>query len=206
VFLAPGSPPMLAELVADELNVDEVLQAQELGELGDLLSLELVPNFRVLGPRLGEAVKEVRAALSRLDAAEAAAALESGARVTVALSGGPMALGPEELEVRVRGQEGFAVSREGGAVVVLDLTLDDDLRRRGLVRELVRHVQDLRKDRGLEVSDRIRLWFTGVEEAVFEPVGREVLAVEVADGPGEGAPSVLSLDGAAGVEAWLERA
>jgi isoleucyl-tRNA synthetase len=205
VFLAPGSPPILADVVADELNVDEVVRSEDLGELGDVLSLELVPNFRVLGPRLGDAVKEVRGALAALDAAASAAALEAGGAVTVELSGGPVALGPDELEVRVRGQAGFAVSREGGAVVVLDLTLDDDLRRRGLVRELVRHVQDLRKERGLEVSDRIRLWLTGADPDVFEPVGREVLAVEVAVGPGRGEAARLSVDGTEGVRAWLEK-
>jgi isoleucyl-tRNA synthetase len=202
VFLAPGAPGLLADIVADELNVDEVVVAHELGEV---LSLELVPNFRVLGPRLGEAVKEVRGALSALDAAAAAGALESGGTVTVELSGGPVELGPDELEVRVRGQAGFAVSREGGEVVALDLALDDDLRRRGLAREVVRHVQDLRKARGLEVSDRIRLWLSGVDRALYEGIAREVLAVEVSAGPGphEGIP--LDVDGGPPVEVWLEK-
>ncbi|HTX63673.1 MAG TPA: class I tRNA ligase family protein, partial [Acidimicrobiales bacterium] len=206
VFVAPGSPEILAEVVADELNVDEVVRAADLGELGEVLALELVPNFRVLGPRLGEAVKEVRPALLALDTAAAAADLEAGLAVTVELKDGPVALGPDELEVRVRGQAGFAVSREGGAVVVLDLTMDDDLVRRGLVREVVRHVQDLRRARGLEVSDRIRLWLTGVDPEVFGPVGREVLAVEVARGPGRGEPAPLSIEGAQPVVAWLEKA
>ncbi len=202
VFLAPSSPAILADVVADELNVDEVVEA---AELGDVVSLELLPNFRALGPRLGEAVKEVRAALAALDAAAAAEALEAGGTVTVELSGGPVALGPDELEVRVRPQPGFAVSREGGAVVALDLALDDDLRRRGLVREVVRHVQELRKERGLLVSDRIRLWLTGVDPACFDGIGREVLAVEVREGPGEGAAVPLEVDGAAGVVAWLAK-
>ncbi len=206
VFVAPGAPSILTDVVAEELNVDEVVESEDLRELGDVLTLELVPNFRVLGPRLGEAVKEVRGALRAIDAAAAAAALEAGVPVTVELSGGPVALGPDELEVRVRGQAGFTVSREGGAVVVLDLTIDDDLRRRGLAREVVRHVQDLRKERGLEVSDRIRLWLAGVDPAVFEAVGREVLAVEVAAGPGPGLASPLPVDGAEAVSAWLEKA
>jgi isoleucyl-tRNA synthetase len=202
VFLAPGAPPILADVVADELNVDQV---EKVEELGDAVTLELVPNFRVLGPRLGEAVKEVRGALGAVDPAAAAAALEAGEEVTIVLSTGPVALGPDEVEVRVRGQEGFAVSREGSAVVALDLTMDDDLRRRGLVRELVRHVQDLRKDRGLDVSDRIRLWLRGVDPAVFSDIAREVLAVDVAPGPGSGDASPLDVDGAGAVEAWLEK-
>ncbi len=203
VFLAPGSPAILADVVADELNVDQVVEAQDLAEA---VSLEITPNFRVLGPRLGEAVKEVRGALARLDAPAVAAALEAGGTVTVQLSSGAVALGPDELEVRVRGQAGFAVSREGSAVVALDLRIDEDLRRRGLVREVVRHVQDLRKARGLEVSDRIRLWLSGVDAALFEPIGREVLAVEVGQGPGCGQAVALDVDGGAHVEAWLEKA
>jgi isoleucyl-tRNA synthetase len=200
VFVAPGSPSLLADVVADELNVDEVVVAAELGQV---LTLELAPNFRVLGPRLGESVKEVRGALGRLDAAAAAATLEAGGTVTVDLAGGAVELGPDEVDVRVRGQEGYAVSRQGGEVVALDLALDDDLRRRGVAREVVRHVQDLRRARGLEVSDRIRLWLSGIETGLFEPIGREVLAVSVDVGPGTGEGATL--DGVDGAVAWLEK-
>ena len=79
------------------------------------------------------------------------------------LGGEPVELSAEDVTLRVRGQPGFAVSREGGEVVALDLTLDDDLRQRGLAREVVRLVQDLRKTSGLEVSDRIRLHVVGLE-------------------------------------------
>ena len=207
VFLAPGSPEVLSDIVADELNVDRVEMIQDLGEA---VSLELVPNFRVLGPRLGDAVKEVRGALASLDAAsaaEAVASLEAGGTVTVTLSGGPVALGADEVEVRVRAQEGFAVSREKSAVVALDLAMNDDLRRRGLLREVVRHVQDLRKARGLEVSDRVRLWLTGVAPELFDAIGREVLAVDVREGPGRGEAAELPVDpvGVTTVTAWLEK-
>ncbi len=203
VFLAPGSPAILSDVVADELNVDEVAIADE---LGDVLTLELVPNFRALGPRLGESTKDVRAALARLDAAAAGARVEAGGTLSVDLPGvpGPVVLGPDEVEVRVRAQAGFAVSREGGAVVALDLVLDDDLRRRGLVREVVRHLQDLRKARGLRVSDRIRLWLHGVEPALWDAIGREVLALEVAPGPGPGPATPLDVDGLSDAGAWLE--
>ena len=114
----------------------------------------------------------------------------------------------------MQGQAGFAVSREGGEVVALDLALDDDLRRRGLAREVVRHVQDLRKATGLEVSDRIRLHLTGLEVIAehFAAIGREVLAVEVSGGPGEGAGTPLDLDGledlggAETARAWIAKA
>jgi len=75
----------------------------------------------------------------------------------------------------VRGQAGFVVSRDGAEVVALDLALDDDLRRRGLAREVIRNVQDLRKAIGLEVSDWIHLRLVGLDDLapLFEPIGRE---------------------------------
>jgi isoleucyl-tRNA synthetase len=204
VFLAPGAPPLLPGVVEDELNVDEVVVADE---LGDVLRFELVPNFKTLGPRLGPAVKGVRAALASLDAAAVAASIEDGGTVTVDLPEGPAELGPGDVDLRVQGQAGFAVSREGGEVVALDLRIDDDLRRRGLAREVVRHVQDLRKTRGLEVSDRIRLHLVGLDglSALFELIGREVLATEVVAGPGPGDGVELDLDEVAGALAWIDK-
>jgi isoleucyl-tRNA synthetase len=204
VFLAAGDVMPPAGVVEDELNVDQL----EFGtELAEVLSFELVPNFRSVGPRLGEAVKELRAALAALDTAAAAAALEAGESVTVALSTGEFALGVEDVELRVRSQGGFAVSREGGEVIALDLTLDDELRRRGYLRDVVRQVQDLRKNTGLEVADRIVLHVTGLEDLVsdFDALAGEVLATEVHSGPGEGAGAALELDDERVARAWISR-
>ncbi len=181
VYLPPGTPPVLFSMVAEELNVDQV---QVTDELGEVLRFELVPNFKTLGPRLGPAVKEVKPALAGLDGAAAAAALEAGETVTVELSVGPVALGAGDLDLRVQGQPGYAVSRDGGEVVALDLAIDEDLRLRGLAREVVRNVQDLRKASGLEVADRIHLTLEGIDELApyVELVGREVLAATVSSG------------------------
>ena len=101
---------------------------------------------------------------------------------------------------------GYAVSREGGEVVALDVALDDDLRLRGLLRDVIRQVQDLRKEAGLEVTDRIRLTLTGADrlEPLFDQLGREVLAVEVISGSGQGEGSPLELGEDSGL-AWIER-
>jgi isoleucyl-tRNA synthetase len=98
--------------------------------------------------------------------------------------------------LRVRGQQGFAVSREGGEVVALDLNLDVGLRKRGLSRDVVRLVQDLRKASGLEVSDRIGVHVVGLEPIAefFDFIAREVLAVEIISGRGEVEGSPLELD------------
>jgi len=207
VFLPAEAPEILRDIVADELNVDEIDTGDELSEV---LTFELVPNFRTLGPRLGERVKELKGALAALDGAAAAADLEAGRPLTVTLGGEPVELTPDDVQLRVRGQQGYAVSREGGEVVALDLTLSDELRRRGLVREVVRLIQDLRKTSGLEVSDRISLRVTGLDviEDHFGVVANEVLAVEIARGPGAGAGTVLDLDDAlldGPVTVWLQR-
>ncbi|MBU6516312.1 MAG: class I tRNA ligase family protein, partial [Acidobacteria bacterium] len=204
VFLAAGDVMPPAGVVEDELNVD----ALEYGtELAEVLSFELVPNFRSVGPRLGEAVKELRTALAALDTSAAAAALEAGESITVTLSTGEFALSAEDVELRVRSQGGFAVSREGGEVIALDLTLDDELRRRGYLRDVVRQVQDLRKNTGLDVADRIVLHVTGLEDLVsdFEALASEVLASEVHSGPGVGEGVALELDDERVARAWIAR-
>jgi isoleucyl-tRNA synthetase len=209
VHLPPGAPPLLAGLVEEELNVDRVVVT---AELGDVLRFELAPNFKTLGPRLGPAVKELKSVLAAMDPAAVADLvdnLEAGSSVTVLLKSGPVELGPDDLDLRVQGQAGFAVSRDGGEVVALDLEMEDDLRRRGLAREVVRHVQDLRKAAGLDVSDRIRLHLTGLDAVapLFGVIGREVLAVEVLAGPGEGDGTALELDDSGGeARAWIEKA
>ncbi len=209
VYLPPGSPALPSEVVEDELNVDVV---EVTGELGDVLDYELVPNFKILGPRLGARVQQLRAAMGGVDGAAAAADLAGGRPVVVELEGGPVELGNDEVELRVRAQAGFAVSRDGAEVVALDLTLDDDLRRRGLAREVIRNVQEMRKASGLEVSDWIRLHLVGLDDLapLYEVIAREVLARSVAtvppvsDGPG----TTLELDDGGRVRtatAWVVR-
>jgi isoleucyl-tRNA synthetase len=204
VFLPVGSPTPPPGVVEDELNVDELDYESE---LADVLSFELVPNFRAVGPRLGEMVKELRPALAALDSVAAAATLEAGGSIEVTLSSGVFSLGGDDLELRVKSQGGFAVSREGGEVIALDLALTDELRRRGYLRDVVRQVQDLRKSSGFDVADHITLHLTGVDDLVdgFAGLASEVLAVEVIAGEGVGEGVALELDDGREARAWVER-
>ncbi len=114
-------------------------------------------------------------------------------------------LGAEEIELRVKGQEGYAVSRDGGEVIALDLTLTDELRRRGFLRDVIRQVQDLRKNSGLDVADRIVLHVSGIDDLAdgFATLASEVLAVEVITGPGWGEGTALELDDERVASAWV---
>ncbi len=200
-FLPAGAVRPPRGVVEDELNVDEL---EFHADPGDVLTFEIVPRYAVVGPRLGEAVKELRPALAALDAQAAAATLESGGVVHVALASGTVELSLADVELRMRPQRGFAVSRDGSAVVALDLELDDDLRRRGLLRDVVRQIQDLRKVEGLDIADRIDLWLEGLDDVADEwPVlAREVLAISVHTGPGDGTATPLELDGRS-ARAWI---
>jgi isoleucyl-tRNA synthetase len=205
VFIGASSPLPPDGVVEDELNVDHL----EFGtELAEVLTFELVPNFRVVGPRLGEAVKELRPALAALDSVVAAAKIESGQPISVTLSTGTFELSGDDVELRVQGQAGFAVSRDGAEVVALDLTLTDELRRRGFLRDVVRQVQDLRKNSGFDVSDRIALHVTGLDDLAdgFPTLATEVLAVNVITTPGEGEGTVLELDDERDARAWVTKA
>ena len=205
VFLAPGTTHPPAGIVEDELNVDVI----EFGsELADVLTFELVPNFRTVGPRLGEAVKELKPALAALDGVAAAATLERGDSVVVTLSTGDFALGPEDLELRVKSQSGYAVSREASEVVALDLALDDDLLRRGYLRDLVRQVQEMRKNAGFDVADHVHLWVNGVDDLAewFDDLAAEVLADSVTRGEGDGDGTPLTFDDERRATAWVAKA
>jgi isoleucyl-tRNA synthetase len=193
VYLPPNSASPPEGVVEDELNVDVV---EAIGELGDVLDYELVPNFKLLGPRLKERVQQLRAAMGSVDGVAAAADLAAGRAVRVDLGDGFVELSGDEVELRVRGQPGFAVSRDGAEVVALDLALDDDLRRRGLAREVIRHVQEERKANGLEVSDWIHLHLVGLDDLapLFELIGREVLARTIVTTPPEGAETGTAVE------------
>src|SRR5439155_9010683 len=153
----PASLEPLLPLVAGELNVKGVRFAESSHEL---LGWRARPNFKVLGPRLGPLAQDVAAALSQDDgtlAGDLARGLE--VRVPVA-SGEAVALTPQDVELNQQAPEGWAVGSDGSVTVAIDLEVTDELRQEGLVREIVRAVQDLRKAAGLEVADRIIL---GVE-------------------------------------------
>ena len=202
VFVHGGSLDLPVGVVEDELNVDAI---EITADLSSVLQFELVPNFKVVGPALGDRVKFLRPALAALDTAAAAASLEAGESIEIMLDGEAVSLDSSAIELRIRGQEGYAVSRAGGEVVALDLELNDGLRARGMVREIVRQLQDLRKASGLRVEDRITLHFSGLSDvaAMFDEIATEVLAVSVTDGAGEGEPTALDLDDGREAAVWL---
>jgi isoleucyl-tRNA synthetase len=176
--------------IADELNVKRI---DPIADLEGLLQYSVVPNFARLGPRAGGQMPELKAALSAADGGEVRRALAEDGTYTVDLGSGAFEIGPDDVEVRATSHDEFALAQEGMTAVALDTTLDDDLRREGVAREIVRALNDLRKAYGFEIADRILVWLRadGLVRAALDThcnsVATEVLAVEfdVADPDGD---------------------
>ncbi|MDQ3767852.1 MAG: isoleucine--tRNA ligase [Actinomycetota bacterium] len=172
----------LGDVVREELNVRELRFVGRADELG---SHTVRPNYRTLGPRFGKAMPQVAAAVAALDPARVADALRAGRSVGLFVDGHEHPLEARDLQLALQPLEGYQLEREGSHAVALELTLDDDLRREGLAREIVHAVQAARKTAGLAVEDRIALTLGGDESLVeaarsFEAyVAGETLALEV---------------------------
>ena len=181
----------LADVVASELNVKELDFVRSEAEL---VSYGVKPNYRSLGPRFGKNMPQVAAAVEALDAGGVAEQLEAGADVGIAIDGKEHTLTADDINLVMEPLEGYQLEAEAGHAVALELDLDDELRREGLAREVVRAVQEARKQAGLEVSDRISLELGGDDELIDAArehesyIAGETLATSVdygADGAGE---------------------
>ncbi len=192
----------LARLVAEELNV----KALELVEsLEELVHHTVKPNFRALGPRFGARMPAIAAAVAALGPDEVRALREqiaAGGTVRLVVEGETLTLEPGDLEVRAEKREGYEVEHEGPYAVALDVEVTPELRAEGLAREVVRAVQDARKEAGLDIADRILAFLAGSPEleaaiAAHEAwILGEVLAVErFASPPAGGYEKTLEIDG-----------
>jgi isoleucyl-tRNA synthetase len=169
----------LLALLREELNVKKVaLFASAEG----LVALVGKPDYRILGPRFQKRTEEAAQAIRELPA-EALTAFRSGEPVTVEVAGETITLEPDELEVTEEAKEGLVVQSDGQYTAALDPTLDEELLMEGLARELVNRIQRLRKESGLEITDRISLGVFGpgeiraAAEAFGDFIAGETLAV-----------------------------
>jgi len=174
----------MGEVIADELNVKEVIIVEESDRL---VSYRCKPNYARLGPRLGSSMRHVAEAIGRLPAEDVrrllaghAVELDAGAEI------GKLQLGPEDVIVEVLPlRRDLAMTASGRIAVALDLARDEKLVREGLARDFVNRVQRLRKEAGLEISDRIRLEVNGSEEVLSalrdnaDYIRRETLCTEL---------------------------
>ncbi len=146
----------------DELNVKEV---RYLDASDGMVEYRFKPNLKLLGKKYGKLVPAIRAALDDLKgeaATDAGRRVERGESIVLRVDCQPLELQAEEVLVETSSPEGYAVAEEGGVLVALDTTLTDELRLEGAARDLVRVIQDARKEAGFEIADRIKLYLSGL--------------------------------------------
>ena len=138
-------------LILTEVNVKE---AEFLADTTGIITKKIKPNFRVLGKKFGPQMKEIAAAFAQMDQATISA-IQTAGDYTLALASGPVALVPEDYEISSEDMPGWLVASDGPLTIALDIQLSDALVKEGTARELINRIQNLRKDSGFEVTDKI---------------------------------------------------
>jgi isoleucyl-tRNA synthetase len=168
-----------SKAIREELNVRTLSFTQEPLKY---VEFELVPNFRVLGPKLGQQVPACKKALAEADGSALRAEMDASQKIVLELPDGPIELTPEDVEVRLTAREDFAAASGAGQVVVLDTRVDDSLRLEGLAREVINRIQRARKAMDLPYEARIEVSWDAdgdLADAVEEHaqhIARETLA------------------------------
>jgi isoleucyl-tRNA synthetase len=142
--------------IREELNVKKVSLHDP--SVGPLLTPEVKANMKTLGPKFGPRLREVQTAIAGAPAAALAAQVQTGQPFELVYAGGAATLEPADLIVKLVAPEGWAGVEDRGTQVVIDSRITEELAREGMARDVVRHVQELRKTADLEMEDRITLW------------------------------------------------
>jgi len=198
----PGQDEML-EHVREELNVKRV---RFVSDAGPYVRYEVKPRFDRLGPKYGKDVPAIARAVGAMDPAGVLKALEARGGVPVQIGEEPgtdlVVLTPDEVEIRLHTEAGYAAEGMAGEFAILDTQVGPALEQEGRARELIHHIQQLRKDEGLALADRIVLFIEGegLDELLREHGGyllRETLGVDLKGEVPAGVPArEVRLDGA----------
>ena len=168
-------------LVISEVNVKDI---ELIEKTTGLITKRIKPNFKTLGPKYGKYMKQI-AALVATFSQEQIAEVESGAITQLEIDGAMLDVAVEDFDITSEDMPGWLVASEGKLTVALDITVTDELRKEGVARELVNRIQNIRKDSGLEVTDKISVEIEAkelVEGAVAEfgdYIGSQTLAASV---------------------------
>ena len=165
----------LTDLIKDELNVKELALTSQKEELVDY-DIHLLPQ--VLGKKHGPLFSKLRALVAEMDANALAQSFQKGLSVDVEVDGRMVTLLPEEVEVRIQPKEGFALAEEQGIFVGVDTVISEELEKEGLARDIVRRIQNQRKEAGFDIADTIETYYdTGPKLAeVFTAFGDYIAA------------------------------
>ena len=186
------------EIVASELNLKAVSFKDDMEEY---LSYSFKPQFKVLGPKVGKQIGEVKAALSGINGHAAKAELESTGKLKLTLKSGEVELLPEDVDITMSQTEGFATQRYGNVTIALETTLSQELIEEGFVREIISKLQTMRKENGFQVVDHITVYAAGNDKLVDimsrneDSLKKVVLADKVVYGSTEGFVKEWNING-----------
>ncbi|ATA75497.1 isoleucine--tRNA ligase [Capnocytophaga sp. H2931] len=171
----------VADLIKSEVNVKEI---ELLEDASGTLVKQIKPNFKTLGPRFGKDMKLVVAQIQNFTQ-EDVQNIEKNREIIIKLAEKDVTLSIEDVEITTQDIEGWLVASSGGMLVALDIHITDELRKEGIARELVNRIQNIRKDSGFDVTDKINICIQkqkAVEEAVsdnLEYIKSETLTSEL---------------------------
>lgn len=169
------------DLILAEVNVKEV---EFIDDTASILVKKIKPNFKTLGPRYGKLMKEISNTISALTPQEIVA-FENNGNYTVTISGQQIVLTTADVEIISEDIPGWQVANDGKLTVALDITVSDELRYEGIAREFVNRIQNIRKENGFDVTDKITVLIEDhdfVREAVTRHasyIGSQTLATAV---------------------------
>tara|TARA_R110002012_G_scaffold312248_1_gene522508 strand:+ start:53160 stop:56576 length:3417 start_codon:yes stop_codon:yes gene_type:complete len=143
----------VADLIKHEVNIKEI---EILEDASEILVKQIKPNFKTLGPRFGKDMKLMANAIQQFDAKQIKI-IEQKGEIDVEINEKNITLERADVEITSQDIEGWLVANEGALTVALDVTISEELRSEGIARELVNRIQNLRKDSGFEVTDRIEV-------------------------------------------------
>ncbi len=141
----------VADLIMSEVNVKEI---ELLDDASGILVKQIKPNFKVLGPKFGKEMKQIAQAIAALGQ-EDIQKIEQNGELSLKIENKIINLQLQDVEISSQDIEGWLVASQGPLTVALDITINDDLRKEGIARELVNRIQNIRKESGYEVTDRI---------------------------------------------------
>ncbi len=188
VYLDGKKKPLieaLTPLIKEELNVKDVLFIEDLSEY---MNFTVKPNFKVVGKVFGAKIKDFESALLNLSNLEIMS-LEKCESISIVMNGETLEVTPEMVDIRVSSKEGFCVAMENNLFVILNTERTDSLIKEGIAREFVSKVQQLRKAKDFQVTDRITIYYYGTSrfDEVLEEFNNyikdETLAVSFQENP-----------------------
>ena len=143
--------PLISEQILDELNVKNIMPVLD---ASDIVSFKIQPNLPLLGPRYGKDLNRIKELLSGMDPLEVRKMAESGQPIVL----GEFTLNTEDVLISATELEGVSSVVDSGYAVAISSEISEDLKEEGFARELVHHIQNMRKEAGFDISDHIELW------------------------------------------------